>query len=184
MAVKGYSLADGSSAHVWEYTGRGHENDGAFWSLPVPSDTVVVEYWRQTGNQVKPDAFPLFHHQNQPHLQGRTVRRCASRHFPVVRVVRQLTWLAIPLQSCGSMVSRVWDMAPHRFSHQFLSRFPYRSPHRFSCPFGAPFAKRVTAPESGLHDEVMVKIFRQPFFHRALLRLRAFLGVPTASSLG
>ncbi len=59
MAVKVYSIEDSSSAHVWEYSGRGPEDGGAFWSLAVPGDTMVVEYWRPTGNQAKPKAFPF-----------------------------------------------------------------------------------------------------------------------------
>ena len=58
-AVKVYALHD-SPAHRSENTnGSGTSHNGTFWSLTVPGNTVVVEYWIPTESTTEPGAFPF-----------------------------------------------------------------------------------------------------------------------------
>ncbi len=57
MSVKVYGLSGASP--VGEYMGRGLEDAGMFWSLAVPGDTVVVEYWLPAELKTHPGDFPF-----------------------------------------------------------------------------------------------------------------------------
>ncbi len=59
-AVKVYSLHGSTGAPIGEYKGRGTSGNGTFWSLTVPGDTVVVEYWVSAKSAPEqPGAFPF-----------------------------------------------------------------------------------------------------------------------------
>ena len=59
MSVKVYGLSGGGGARVGEYTGRGLGDDGMFWSLAAPGDTVVVEYRLPAELEMYPGDFPF-----------------------------------------------------------------------------------------------------------------------------
>ena len=58
-SVKVYALHGSPSAPIGEYKGSGTSHNGTFWSLTVPGNTVVVEYWIPAKSTTEPGAFPF-----------------------------------------------------------------------------------------------------------------------------
>ncbi len=58
-SVKVYALHGSPSAPIGEYKGSGTSHNGTFWSLTVPGNTVVMEYWIPAESTTKPGAFPF-----------------------------------------------------------------------------------------------------------------------------
>ena len=58
-SVKVYALHGSPNAPIGEYKGSGTSHNGTFWSLTVPGNTVVMEYWIPAESTTKPGAFPF-----------------------------------------------------------------------------------------------------------------------------
>ncbi len=93
MSVKVYGLSGGIGAPVEEYAGRGLGDDGEFWSLAVPGDSVAVEYWLPAELEMRPADFPF------------KVERISHRFREEGKLSGVNVRLLVPRQStCGSPV--------------------------------------------------------------------------------